>query len=370
MRQVVGGDHFGAGTGHQLAKAFGELDFGEAGAFGAALAPSGAAAEGGFVQIAKINRAGLGAQQRDHLAQGEVENFVQIERLGGNDRHGIQRIQFAIAAADFVFGALLLGHIEQEALVALDLALGVAGGETALHGGEQGAVLAAQADFKVADVVVQFHFAAEHIALFGGGVKLGVHVQGQQFFAAAVSQHAHEGVIAIEQFAFRRGDENAFLHLLEEQTIFFLGDAPVGGVAHHVNGALLLASLFHVGGGGNHGEAAEAGVGAFVKTLFGMPAVGTAFPLPAIVGQHGFAELADDVGGRLVQAFQQGMIGFHHTKIGIVKQDQVVDGIEGVGPLPMGAQNLFHQAQVFDRQSQLMGGGGQKFHFVGRVGRR
>ena len=278
-----------------------------------------------------------------------------------------KRVEFAVAAADFVFGALLLGHIEQEALVALDLALGVAGGETALHGGEQGAVLAAQGDFKVANVVVQFHFAPEHFTLFVGSVKLGVNVQGHQFFAAAVSQHANEGVIAIEQFAFRSGDENAFLHLLEQQAVFFFGDAPVGGVAHHVNGALLLASLLHVGGRRDHGEAAEAGIGAFVKTLFGMPAVRTAFPLPAIVRQHGFAELAYDVGGRLVQAFQQGVVGLHHTKIGIVQQDQVMDGIEGVRPLPMRAQNLFHQAQVFDRQAQLVGGGGEKLHFVGRV---
>ena len=69
----------------------------------------------------------------------------------------------------------------------------------------------------------------------------------------------------------------------------------------------------------------------------------------------------------MVQALQQGMVGFHHTKFGIVQQDQVVDGIEGVGPLAMGAQNLFHQAQVFDRQAQLMGGGDEKFHFVGRI---
>ncbi len=145
MRQIVGGDHLGARTGHQIAKAIGEFDFGEAGALGAALSPTGAAAEGGFVGVAKIDRTGLRAQQRDHLAQREVQNFVQIERLGGDDRHGIQRIQFAIAAADFIFGALLLGHIEQEALVALDLSFRVAGGEAALHGAEQGSILAAQA---------------------------------------------------------------------------------------------------------------------------------------------------------------------------------------------------------------------------------
>ena len=98
------------------------LIFGEAGAFGAALSPAGAAAESGLIRVAQIDRTGLGAQQRNHLAQREVQDFVQIERLGGDDRHGIQRIQLAVAAADFVFGALLLRHVEQEALVALDLA--------------------------------------------------------------------------------------------------------------------------------------------------------------------------------------------------------------------------------------------------------
>ena len=87
-----------------------------------------------------------------------------------------KRVEFAIPPADFVLGALLLGHVEQEALVALDLSGGVAGGETAFHGGEQRAVLAAQGDFKVADVIVQLYFAPEDVALFVGGVKLGVDV--------------------------------------------------------------------------------------------------------------------------------------------------------------------------------------------------
>ena len=62
-------------------------------------------------------------------------------------------------------------------------------------------------------------------------------------------------------------------------------------------------------------------------------------------------------------------IGFHHTKIRVVQQDQIVDGIECVGPLSVRTQNLFHKSQIFNRQSQLVGRGGQKFHLIGRVGK-
>ena len=114
-------------------------------------------------------------------------------------------------------------------------------------------------------------------------------------------------------------------------------------------------------------EAAKAGVGSFVETFLRMSAVGTSLPLPQIVRQHALAKLTYNIGGRQMQSFEQRVIGFHHAEFRIMQQDQVVDGVEGVSPLPVRAQNLFHQAQVFNRQSQLVGRGDQKFHFIGRV---
>ena len=201
------------------------------------------------------------------------------------------------------------------------------------------------------------------------GVKFGVQVQRHQFFAAGVAQHAHEGVVAIQQFAFGGGDENAFLHLLEEQPVFFLRDAAVGGVAHYVDRALLLAALLdyrtkskpwrsrrNTGSGPSWNPSSRdvrsTGIRSTVR----------------FVRQHRFARVGRRRPRAPVQALQQGMIGLHHAEFRVVQQHQVLDGIEGVRPLPMGAQNLFHQAQVFDRQSQLVGGGDQKLHFVGRVG--
>ena len=211
-----------------------------------------------------------------------------------------ERVQFAVAAPHFVFGAPLLRHVEHESLVAFDFAGGVARGEAALDGQQKRAVFAAQRDFEVAHVVVGFDFAAEGVALLGIDADLGVEVQDQQFVAAAVAQHVDEGVIAIEQLARRLGDVNALLHLLEEQAIFFFRGAPLGDVANHVNRAFLRAALLGVRGSRDHGEAAEAGVGAFGEFFVSAHgAVGTSGPLPEGVGQGGLASAAHDVGGGL-----------------------------------------------------------------------
>ena len=62
---------------------------------------------------------------------------------------------------------------------------------------------------------MQLDFAAEPVALLRRGVELSVHIKRHQFFTAGVPEHAHEGIITIEQLASRRGYENPFMHLLE-----------------------------------------------------------------------------------------------------------------------------------------------------------
>ena len=44
-------------------------------------------------------------------------------------------------------------------------------------------------------------------------------------------------------------------------------------------------------------------------------------------------------------------------EIRVVEQNQIVDGIESVRPLPVRTQYLFHQAEVLNRQTQLVRGG-------------
>src|SRR5580700_12132444 len=136
MRQVFRSNDFGSGTGYEIAEATVELNFRQAGAIGAALSPTGAAAESGLVGVAEIDRSGLSAEQRDYLAQGQVQDLVQIERLGRDHGHCVQRIQLAVAFADFVFGSFLLGGVAEETLVTFDLAKGIAGGEAALEHGD------------------------------------------------------------------------------------------------------------------------------------------------------------------------------------------------------------------------------------------
>src|SRR5580658_1434727 len=163
MWHIFRGEHLGTRTHNQIAEALLKLDLGQTGAVGAALAPTGAAAECGLVGISKIDRSSLRAEKRDDLAQGQVQYLIQIEGLGRDYGHRVKCVQLAIAFSDFIFRSLLLSDIEQEALIALNFAGVVAGGETALEYGHQCAIFSAEIHLKVSDVVVGFDLAMKGI---------------------------------------------------------------------------------------------------------------------------------------------------------------------------------------------------------------
>jgi len=81
----------------------------------------------------QIDRTGLGSKQRDYLAQRQVQNFIQIEGLGGDNGHRIERVQLAVTPPHFVFRASLLGDVENEALITLDVSTRIAGRKAALR---------------------------------------------------------------------------------------------------------------------------------------------------------------------------------------------------------------------------------------------
>ncbi len=171
----------------------------------------------------------------------------------------------------------------------------------------------------------------------------------------------HEGVIAVDELAGRVGDVNAFLHLLEEETIFFFRGTAVGNVADDVNRAFLRAALLGVGRSRNDREAAETRVSAFGEFFVAAHgAVRAAGPFAEGVRQGRIAGAADHVCGGLAELFQQNLIRLDDAVIGIVRQNDVVDGVEGVDPLPLRAQNLLEQAEVFDCDGELLGAGAEE----------
>ena len=107
-----------------------------------------------------------------------------------------------------------------------------------------------------------------------------------------------------------------------------------------MNRAFLLASLIHIRGTRNHREAPEARIWSLAEAFLGAHAVRTPLPLHLIARKHVFTKLTDYIGGCAPQTFQQRVIGLHHAKFSIVQQHEIVDGIEGIGPLPVRAQDL------------------------------
>ena len=183
-------------------------------------------------------------------------------------------------------------------------------------------------------------------------------------------QHAHESVVAVQQFAIVGDNEYSFLHLFEQQPVLFFRHAPVGGIPDHVDGASLLASLVGERRRGNHGKAAEAGIDALVKTLVICFAVGTCGPSFTSSRQDRLAQIAHDVGGSAAQALEQCVVRLHHPKFGIMQQDKILDGIEGIRPLPLRAQDLFQKPHILYREPQLLRTGREKFHLFRGINER
>ncbi len=50
-----------------------------------------------------------------------------------------------------------------------------------------------------------------------------------------------------------------------------------------------------------------------------------------------------------------------------MRQNQILDGIEGIHPLPLRAQHLLQQAQILDRNPQRLRRGFQELHFFPRL---
>ena len=109
----------------------------------------------------------------------------------------------------------LFCDIEQETLIAVDFPGCVTRRETALQRGHSRSIFAPQIYFEVPHKIIGLDLTTEYAALLGRGIELCVHIAAQQFFAAGMTQHAHERVIAVEQFAIRRCNKHPFLHLLE-----------------------------------------------------------------------------------------------------------------------------------------------------------
>ena len=70
--------------------------------------------------------------------------------------------------------------------------------------------------------------------------------------------------------------------------------------------------------------------------------------------QDVFTTFAQDIGRRAFQALQQGLIGLEDAEVRVVRQNQILDGIEGIHPLPLRAQHLLQQTQILRRNPQCL----------------
>ena len=83
-----------------------------------------------------------------------VDGILQIKRGDERFRKGVQHHQFAVAPADFLFGAAALRNIKEKSLIGSHAALGVAHSRGGFADGPDFAIFAADFKFEVVDRAV------------------------------------------------------------------------------------------------------------------------------------------------------------------------------------------------------------------------
>src|SRR5208282_6647090 len=106
-------------------------------------------AEGGAVAFKEEERRGVQREQFQQLAQDAVNGIVQVQGSNQRFRKGVQDDQFAVAPADFLFGATPLRNIKDKSLIGGHVAFGVAHGRGGFAQGSDFSILAADFKFKV-----------------------------------------------------------------------------------------------------------------------------------------------------------------------------------------------------------------------------
>src|SRR5215813_64128 len=169
--------------------------------------PSAAMAERNFLShdaglfFEEIDASRVSSKKLHNLQHAQLQDFIEVERLVEGDGNVVQHIKFAVAAADFIFRPLHVRHIEQHALIAVNLAAGVARGKAAFDHVDFAAVFAPQQVLKISDITLLCDFAEEFLPVLRIHVQRCQDVQLQNFFFVGIAQHAYKSFVAVHDFA-------------------------------------------------------------------------------------------------------------------------------------------------------------------------
>src|SRR5580704_15702418 len=88
---------------------------------------------------------------------------------------------------------------------------------------------------------VLLHLSSKLLILFGGKTYLRADIGLEKMFTIAVSKHADERVVDLDEAPIGRREKHPFLNIVEEFPIASFRFASVGDVLQHVNGLKTLA---------------------------------------------------------------------------------------------------------------------------------
>ena len=237
------------------------------------------------------------------IARFEAAAVGVADQAGGVEHQdhalrGIQDLLVEVALAlELRLEHFLLGDVEHQAANLGDLSGGVANRSNVLQGVQQGAVLAAQRLFVVAQNAALRQGAQEAFAGGGHGIEVRADVGAEQLVARGVAEHAHHRVVDVEKASVGCGEEQAFLNAVEELAIAALGFAAVGHVLQNVDRAGVVVGEARGSGSGDQENALGRRDDVLFARLLGVAAeragqVGAGFGDLAEAA-HGFADQSD-----------------------------------------------------------------------------
>src|SRR5438270_2004916 len=178
-----------------------------------------------LVKAARFIRALVGIADQTGSIRHHDQGLCVVEDLAG---------EIALAL-ELRLEVLDLSDVEEDAAILQNLALAVLDHKGVFQRVDHGAVAAAQRDLKIANGTFFIELVGNLVALLGGDIDLGLQIELEDLFARLVIQHAHQRVIDFNEMAFRRSEEDAFLHVIEELAVALLGFAAVSDVFKHVD---------------------------------------------------------------------------------------------------------------------------------------
>src|SRR5581483_2940007 len=249
----------------------------------------------------------------------------------------------------FGLEVLEVGDVEHQAAHLNHAAVDVSNRENVQQYMNDRAVSAPQRLMMIAKYPMLLDQLQEPFAAFRGGIYLGGHLSLEKFFAAAIAQDSHQGIVHLDEAAIGGRKEQSFLNAVDYVRVAPLALTPVSDVLEHMNGlqALVLAGMDPRGR--DEICAIQHGLDEVIRTTAAARAQRTrakrVFWCRGQQHAHGYA---DDLLWINSDREGQSTIDSQDIVLFVMNDDEIGDGVENLDPVTVRLLHPGEKAGIFE----------------------